>query len=524
MGTRAQGANTVLTGAFESSYGTPPSSGYYQLSYSAEDLGEEQTLVPSDLLGQGRDPDAPSQGPIDNKGSNLKVPVDLRLFGFWLKLLLGAPTTTAGLAAEGSITFSENPSKNDTITINGSVLTFGTDITIGDSLSDTVSNTVLALNESDDTNISAATYSMNADGTEIDVVYDAAGTAGNAFTLAASAATVSGSTLSGGTEDVAATGSIVFSANPSSGDTITVNGTAFTFGTDITIGDDLSDTIDNAVSVLNASTNSAVDVATYAASSGTTIEVTYDTLGTAGNAFTLAASAATVSGSTLSGGVTCGVYQHVFTSGLTDLPSASLEVGHADIDVYKMNYGFMADTIAIPMERSGNLDATITYQAQGEKDPTSASAVSSKTELDIVRFSQFTGSVKRSGVTLGNVVSASWQFSNGLDAAEDIREDGRIDGLDPGQTTSTGTAVLRFRDTVLANLASNNTPIELVHSWKISSSKKLIITNHKVYLPKSKTPVTGPGGIQQTLSWQSAKDSTAGCMVTATLINDVESY
>lgn len=90
---RAYGANAQLLGKFETVYGTPPSGNYIRFPFVSSDLGSEQGLIPSDLLGQGRDPYAPIRDVIRVEG-NVVVPVDLRNFGYWLKSLLGAPTTT----------------------------------------------------------------------------------------------------------------------------------------------------------------------------------------------------------------------------------------------------------------------------------------------------------------------------------------------------------------------------------------------------------------------------------------------
>lgn len=90
---RAYGANASLLGKFESSYGTPPSGDYIKLPFVSSDLGSEQGLIASDLLGQGRDPSQPIRNVIRVEG-NVVVPVDLRNFGHWLKALFGAPITT----------------------------------------------------------------------------------------------------------------------------------------------------------------------------------------------------------------------------------------------------------------------------------------------------------------------------------------------------------------------------------------------------------------------------------------------
>lgn len=90
---RAYGANAQLLGKFETVYGTPPSGNYIRFPFVSTDLGSEQGLIASDLLGQGRDPSQPIRDVIRVEG-NVVVPVDLRNFGHWLKALLGVPTTT----------------------------------------------------------------------------------------------------------------------------------------------------------------------------------------------------------------------------------------------------------------------------------------------------------------------------------------------------------------------------------------------------------------------------------------------
>ncbi|QQR68858.1 MAG: hypothetical protein IPI58_08520 [Alphaproteobacteria bacterium] len=90
---RAYGANAQLLGKFETVYGTPPSGNYIKFPFVSTDLGSEQGLIASDLLGQGRDPSQPIRDVIRVEG-NVVIPVDLRNFGHWLKALLGVPTTT----------------------------------------------------------------------------------------------------------------------------------------------------------------------------------------------------------------------------------------------------------------------------------------------------------------------------------------------------------------------------------------------------------------------------------------------
>jgi hypothetical protein len=116
----------------------------------------------------------------------------------------------------------------------------------------------------------------------------------------------------------AASGSITFSLNPTNGSTITLNGRAFTFVTSggwpsvqtnyqINIGGNLGGTLFFLEQALTTGAtylaDSLINVADYSIPS-TALLIDYIVPGTGGNSYTLAASVATVSGPTLTGGVT----------------------------------------------------------------------------------------------------------------------------------------------------------------------------------------------------------------------------
>ncbi len=91
---RALGTNARILLALESSYGTAPASGsYWLMPIISTDLGGEQALQDDDTLGLGRDPQAPTYDVL-KVGGQIVVPLDLQALGYWLKLALGAPTTT----------------------------------------------------------------------------------------------------------------------------------------------------------------------------------------------------------------------------------------------------------------------------------------------------------------------------------------------------------------------------------------------------------------------------------------------
>jgi hypothetical protein len=417
--------------AFASSYGAIAASGYMFMPFVVSNLGEAQGLIESDLLGAGREGLAPSDDVVNNDG-DVTVPVDLRRFGVWLKMLLGAPTTTQGVAASGAYVFSAQPAANAIITIGGQAITFvsGTpaanQVKIGATLKETLQNAVWHLNSSAVAAISAQTYSLNLAGNTIGILSKTIGVGGNSVTI------VAGST---------------------------------------------------------PATN------------------------------------ATASGATLAGGSASGPYNHVFSSGAMSLPDAAIEIGQPDVPAYSTNYGAMLDRMVIALQRSGHLNAVLSFICQGETDPVGSTTAGTPSEAVIERFAQGSGLVSRQGVPLGEVVSGSLPISNGLEKAENIRPDGRIDGSDPAKFSVSPQLVLRFADTAMQALAAAKAPVDIAFNWTIAAGKSLTFRVPSTRLPpKAKRPITGPGGIQATYEGMAQKDAALGKTLIVTLVNDVASY
>ena len=218
-----------------------------------------------------------------------------------------------------------------------------------------------------------------------------------------------------------------------------------------------------------------------------------------------------------------GPYVHSFESGGWDLPSMAVEVGMPEVPYFAMCTGLRADSLTFRMQRSGPANATIACIAQGETKA-AISGAGTPSEAVLERFNQFQGSIKRDGSALANVVSGEITYSNNLDRIETIRNDGRIDGADPSIAAMTGTIDCRFADTALLDLAIANTPVELEFGFTITASKKLTVTAHRVFLPKPRLAIQGPGGIQASFAWQAARDTSPARMATVTLTNDVDNY
>jgi hypothetical protein len=216
-------------------------------------------------------------------------------------------------------------------------------------------------------------------------------------------------------------------------------------------------------------------------------------------------------------------YTHVFKSGAITLPSIAIETGLPEIPDYPIFTGVRANSMAFNFARSGEAQITVGLIGQGEA-PQNATISNAEIEFDYARFSQFQGSIKQGGQVLANVTSASVTYSNNLEKIETIRDDGKIDGVDPGVASLSGNIAVRYADNILMDKARAGTPIDLELSYIIDADRQFVITCHEVYLPKPKRSVSGPNGIEASYDFQGAKDVALGNMMTITLINDVEIY
>lgn len=214
---------------------------------------------------------------------------------------------------------------------------------------------------------------------------------------------------------------------------------------------------------------------------------------------------------------------HTYTSGALTIPSMSIEIGTPEVPYFDMFSGACVDSIMFKLERSGLLQMTAGLVAQGNT-PNAATQAGTQTAIAVQRFGHFNGSIKRDTVSLGNMVSAEFTYSNNLDRIETIRNDGKIDGVDPTIASLGGSLTGRFADTVLLDQAISGAPCSLEFAWTISASLSLVLTAHAVYLPRPKRSIDGPDGLKVSFDWQAAKATSPARMFTAVLVNAQASY
>ena len=218
-----------------------------------------------------------------------------------------------------------------------------------------------------------------------------------------------------------------------------------------------------------------------------------------------------------------GVFTHTFESGALALPSQAIEIHHPGPGRYHLNTGVMARSLRLQWQRSGTTQMTLSCLSQQEVAGASAGS-GTPTSFDWDRFAQRRGEITRDGDALADVVSASLTFDNGLEAREDIRPDGFISGADPGRFTATIDMTVRYRTTEFYDAAAGGTPVALSLGYGIGTDKRLTFGLPRVWLPKPRLEIQGPGGIQVTYQGRVAKQTDGGPAATVTLVNDVEEY
>lgn len=227
-------------------------------------------------------------------------------------------------------------------------------------------------------------------------------------------------------------------------------------------------------------------------------------------------------GAPVTTGPTLGKYTHTFTSGAQSLPSTSIEVGQPDEPSYSVHYAAAVNSIRISMARSGLLNAVLSLIAQGETVPVTTSVAGTPTLLQGLRFAQATGSVIVDGAVAADIVKADISYSNQLDKVEVIRADGRIGGVDPGKAMTMGSLTVRgARGSLFAkSRAKLSAAISL--GWVLTGGYSLTFSLPRVWVPRPKSPVSGPKGIQADFNFQAS--GASGAQLTVVLVNDVVSY
>ena len=254
------------------------------------------------------------------------------------------------------------------------------------------------------------------------------------------------------------------------------------------------------------------------------LAIEFDTAGTTGNAFTLSASASsngTVSAATLTGGG----YQHEWLSGGDDIPSFTFEIGHPQLitPVFFRHLGTVIESLSFEMGREGPANGTVQLVAQGE-EKRAATIDAGAQAFPLKRFSQGRGFIARGSVPLAGVTGGSLTFSINLERVRGIRDDGKIEAAEPTIASCTGAMTVRFDGATSVAEAANGEPVVVEYGFTMAEGWSLMFELFRVFLPKPKYAISGPGGVEASFDWRAAYDEASATMLRARLLNDVASY
>jgi flagellar hook-associated protein FlgK len=176
-------------------------------------------------------------------------------------------------------------------------------------------------------------------------------------------------TVSTNVTSTKATGTVTFSSNPNTGDTVIINGVTLNIvdtpvgANDVQRGASLPVTLDNLAAFLNSSSNSSINSATYT-SNASSLGITHNTSGANGNSFTINAgtSGAAISGSTLAGGVNAsGNFEFDFDLLSTDSANGNVKFEVEGLTVNSVTTAYTFNDITLPpgvKQRTGKNDTS----------------------------------------------------------------------------------------------------------------------------------------------------------------------
>jgi len=221
-----------------------------------------------------------------------------------------------------------------------------------------------------------------------------------------------------------------------------------------------------------------------------------------------------------------GPYTHVWQSGSDTIPSYTFEVGHPKLTtpVFFRHAGVTMESLAFDMGTEGPANGKVVLVAQGETLAGSTIDATPRTAYAPGRFARGLGYIKKGGEQLASVTAGTFLFSNTLERVRTIRPDGKIDGADPTIANCSGSMTVRFDGTTLVAEAASGAPLVLEYGFTTAGTSLLKLEMARVFLPKPKYTIAGPGGVEAGYDWRAAFDAGAASMLKITLINDVAAY
>lgn len=230
-----------------------------------------------------------------------------------------------------------------------------------------------------------------------------------------------------------------------------------------------------------------------------------------------------------------GPYVHTFkAAALSVLPSLSMEAGYPDAvagaGAFFDYAGGAITKAAFDFAPTGPAKLTLDMVAQSEVENTSSQGGTPTAQV-YTPFSNIQGSllIGTAGSTapataIGNIVGATLNIDNQLEAQPGVGTAGLILGADAGQLKVTGDITVRFDALTLYTDAMAATNVSLSFGYKIDTNDSLLFVMPRVALGISSPAIKGPAGVELKIPFQAQRDATALASIIATLTNAVMTY
>lgn len=221
-------------------------------------------------------------------------------------------------------------------------------------------------------------------------------------------------------------------------------------------------------------------------------------------------------------------FKHVFKSGGFDLPSFAAEIAYTAISPkeYKLFGGLMVDGFAVDMATNGPAKIVWTIKGRSKATtPTSKAPAAAFFATPRKLFTNRLGSITVDGGAIASLTGGSFNYSNNLENVETIAPHGLIAGVDTGVATANGNLKVRYTGAgIFENAADNETPLDVTYGFETADGlAKIEFKLARVFSPKVKEGLSGPGGIEADIEWQ-ASGAGVNSMMEVTLTNKVASY
>ncbi|BBO92052.1 phage tail tube protein [Desulfosarcina ovata] len=220
-------------------------------------------------------------------------------------------------------------------------------------------------------------------------------------------------------------------------------------------------------------------------------------------------------------------YTHVFKVG-DSMPSMVMEVRFQDktasVLTYAKHNGCKISSFNMSVGGDDELTAKVGIEAATETIGSTAYD-SDPTVLSLNRFNNYQATIEEGGASIADVTAMDFTIDFGLDTDVYTIGDGGTRGQIPeGILSVTGSITALFNSDTLLNKAINSTESSLKLTFT-SGADSLEFAFNELEFERQTPSIDGPKGVLITLPFVAFyDDDAAASVVTATLINTVETY